>query len=76
MAQTQDWSKAQVGDLVVVEGHRVGESRRVGEILQVLGGPGHEHYSVRWDDDRETVFYPSNDSTIQPTKRSKKATRK
>ncbi len=45
MAQTQDWSKAQVGDLVVVEGHRIGQSRRVGEILQVLGGPGHEHYS-------------------------------
>jgi hypothetical protein len=72
MAQAQDWSKAHVGDLVVVEGHRIGESRRVGEILEVLGGPGHEHYSVRWDDDRETVFYPSNDATIQPATRSKK----
>jgi hypothetical protein len=43
MAQIKDWSKAHVGDLVVVEGHRTGESRRVGEILEVLGGPGHEH---------------------------------
>jgi Domain of unknown function (DUF1918) len=48
MAQTQDRPRAHVGDLVVVEGHRIGESRRVGEILEVLGGPGHEHYSVRW----------------------------
>ncbi len=76
MAQREGWSKAHTGDLVVVEGHRIGESRRVGEILEVLGGPGHEHYSVRWDDGRETVFYPSNDATIQPAKRSKKATRK
>ena len=58
--------QAQVGDLVVVEGHRVGASRRVGEILAVLGEPSREHYRVRWDDDHESVFYPSNDATIQP----------
>jgi hypothetical protein len=31
----------------------------------VLGEAGHEHYRVRWDDDHESVFYPSSDSTIQ-----------
>jgi Domain of unknown function (DUF1918) len=58
-------SQAAVGDLVVVEGHHVGESRRIGEVVEVLGSPGHEHYRVRWDDDRETVFYPSSDATIR-----------
>jgi Domain of unknown function (DUF1918) len=57
-------SRAEPGDLVVVEGHHLGESRRTGKILEVLGELGHEHYRVRWDDDRETVFYPSSDATI------------
>jgi len=50
MAQTQTSFQAEVGDLVVIDGHRVGGSRRIGEILAVLGEPGHEHYRVRWDD--------------------------
>jgi hypothetical protein len=58
---------------MIVEGHRIGEARRIGEILEVLGQPGHEHYRVRWDDDHESVFYPSSDSTIQrPTPRKKR----
>jgi hypothetical protein len=62
------------GDLVVIEAHRLGESRRLGEILQVLGQPNHPHYRVRWDDGRETVFYPSNDATIQRSARNKQKT--
>ncbi len=61
-------SKTRVGDVVVVEGHRVGEGRRIGEILEVLGEPGHEHYRVRWDDEHESVFYPSSDAVIQHSK--------
>lgn len=57
-----------VGDLVVIHEHHVGESRRIGKILEVLGEPGHRHYRVRWDDDRETIFYPSNDAVIQPAR--------
>jgi hypothetical protein len=72
MAQTEDSSRAQVGDLVIVEGHRIGEARRIGEILEVLGETGHEHYRVRWDDDHESVFYPSSDSTIQKAEPKKK----
>ena len=56
---------AKKGDVVLVEGHRVGEGRRVGEILEVLGDPGHEHYRVRWDDEHESVYYPSSDATIR-----------
>lgn len=66
MAQTKEAFRARPGDLVVVEGHKVGEARRVGEILEVLGEPGHEHYRVRWGDGRETVYYPSSDATIKP----------
>ena len=72
MAQTENGLRGHVGDLVVVEGHRVGQGRRIGEILEVLGKAGHEHYRVRWDDDHESVFYPSSDSTIQKAEPSKK----
>jgi Domain of unknown function (DUF1918) len=72
MAQAQDSLRAHVGDLVIVEGHRIGEARRIGEILEVLGEAGHEHYRVRWDDDHESVFYPSSDSTIQRAEPRKK----
>jgi hypothetical protein len=27
-----------------------GSARRIGEILELLGEAGHEHYRVRWDD--------------------------
>ncbi len=53
------------GDLVVIEAHRVGQAHRTGEILEILGSPGHEHYLVRWEDETETVFYPSNDAKIE-----------
>ena len=53
------------GDLIEIHGHRVGEKARLAEILEVLGEPGHEHYRVRWDDDRESIFFPSSDATIR-----------
>jgi hypothetical protein len=72
MAQTENGLAGRVGDLVVVEGRRVGQGRRIGEILEVLGESGHEHYRVRWDADRESVFYPSSDATIQRAKPTRK----
>ena len=71
MAQTETVFRGQIGDLVVIEGHRVGQGQRIGEVLEVLGEPGHEHYRVRWEDERETVFYPSNDAIIQHSERKK-----
>ena len=35
MTPAQDSARAKVGDLVIVEGHRIGEARRIGE--QVAG---------------------------------------
>jgi len=74
MATTQAGSETQPGDVVIVEGHRVGEGRRIGEILEVLGVPGREHYRVRWDDDHESVFYPSTDAVIQRSGRRPRKT--
>ena len=53
------------GDRVVVEAHRVGQAHRTGEILEVLGEPGQEHFRVRWEDGAETIFYPSDDARIE-----------
>ena len=72
MARARQSPRAGVGDLVIVAGHRIGEARRIGEILEVLGEAAHEHYRVRWDDDHESVFYPSSDSTIQKAEPRKK----
>jgi Domain of unknown function (DUF1918) len=57
---------ARVGDMVDVTGHRVGESGRTGEILEVIGAPGHEHYRVRWQDEHESILYPSSDAIVRP----------
>ena len=61
-------SPAEIGDVIVIGGHHVGEGRRMGEILEVIGEPGNEHYRVRWEDGRETFFYASTDATIHKAK--------
>jgi rRNA processing protein Gar1 len=72
LAQTESVLRVRIGDLVVIEGRRVGQGRRVGKIVEVLGEPGHGHYRVRWEAGHETVLYPSNDATIQQADRRKK----
>jgi hypothetical protein len=51
---------ASIGDELVVEALELGRPPRKGEILEVLGEVGHVHYRVRWDDGRETVFFPAS----------------
>jgi hypothetical protein len=65
MKETETAVHARPGDLVVVAGHHVGEPERTGEILEVLGEEGHEHYRVLWEDGHTSVFYPSSDATIR-----------
>jgi REP element-mobilizing transposase RayT len=57
--------RAKVGDVVAIHAHHLGEPERLGEILEVLGQPDHIHFRVRWDDERESVFYPGNDATVR-----------
>ncbi len=41
-----------------------GVPRRRGQILEVLGSAGHVHYRVRWDEEHESLFYPTDGVTI------------
>lgn len=56
---------AEVGDLIMIAGHRVGEPERIGEVLEVMGELPHESYRVRWDDGHESLFRPGSDATIR-----------
>jgi Domain of unknown function (DUF1918) len=62
---------ADVGDFIVIAGHRLGEPERIVEILEVVGGLPHKSYRVRWDDGHESQFRPGSDATIRrATRRS------
>lgn len=58
--------RAQVGDTLVVVGHRVGEHGREAEILEVHGTDGKPPYVVRWGDDgHEALVFPGSDARIE-----------
>jgi hypothetical protein len=50
--------RAAQGDWLKVSG-LPGRPPRTGQVLEVLGAPGHEHYRVRWDEKHESVFFPT-----------------
>ena len=57
---------ATVGDELIVEGHRIGEARRVGRVEEVHGDDGGPPYLVRWDDTgRTTLLFPGPDCRIE-----------
>jgi hypothetical protein len=64
--------RPEAGDMVEVAEHRVGGTARVGEILEVIGDVGREHFRVRWDSGVETVLYPSSDVIVRPGDARKK----
>ena len=43
-----------------------GQAPRRGEIIEVLGGEGHEHYRVRWDEQHESIVYPADGVIVTP----------
>lgn len=58
--------RANLGDEIVVDSLRTGGPRREGEIREVLGKPGEEHYRVLWDDGHESIFFPGTTThTVQ-----------
>jgi hypothetical protein len=69
MMQANSDSGVQPGDVVVIHGHTTGDPGRTGVILEVLGGAGHEHYRVRWDEEHETLYWPGTDATVRPRTR-------
>ena len=71
MATTGEISVA-AGDVVEVSGRHVGDPGRLGEIVEVLGVPGHVHYLVRWEDDHVSVLYPGEGTTIRSRPRPRR----
>jgi hypothetical protein len=58
--------RAEVGDRIVIKGHRVGEPERDCEVLEVHGPDGGAPYYVRWGDtDHESLFFPGSDASVQ-----------
>ena len=55
---------ARPGDWIAV--HQIGGGvPRRGEVMEVLGRPGHEHYRVRWDDEHESIHFPTEGTSIE-----------
>ncbi|HZD87897.1 MAG TPA: DUF1918 domain-containing protein [Gaiellaceae bacterium] len=68
MAKTDVPARIGRGDEISVSGRHVGDTGRMGEILDVLGDDEHPHYLVRWADGRESVLYPSEHVTVVRSK--------
>ncbi len=61
---------ARVGDWLEARGIH-GEPPRRGQIVEILGGPGHEHYKVHWDEQHESIVYPADGVEVIPKKKSR-----
>lgn len=59
--------QAKRGDRILVEGTVVGQPRREGEVVEVIGIDDRTHYRVRWQDGHESVFYPGPDAHLVPS---------
>jgi len=57
MAIQRTHTPARAGDWLEVQGPAGKPSRR-GQVVEVLGGPGHVRYRVRWDEKHESIFFP------------------
>lgn len=56
---------AHVGDWVEARGIS-GTLARRGQIVELLGREGHEHFRVRWDEGHESILYPADGVIIIP----------
>jgi len=61
---------AEPGDWLVILPRGLGDHGRRGLILEVIGRGEHEHYRVRWDEEHESLFYPSDGYRIEHGKHS------
>ena len=51
-------TEARVGDAVEVKG-LPGKPAKRGQILEVLGAGEHVHFRVRWEDEHESLLFPT-----------------
>jgi hypothetical protein len=59
MRNTRMAGMAGVGDQIEARGLH-GQPSRHGKVVELLGSAGHEHYRVRWDDEHESILFPSD----------------
>ena len=52
-----------MGDVLEVSAAGGGPPQR-GRIIEILGGPHHERYLVRWSDEHRSIHYPSDGTRI------------
>jgi len=76
--EAADWQetpddRARAGDSIEVNG-LPGRGSRRGQIVEVLGGIGHEHYDVRWDEQHTSIFFPTEGTTVIRHPRSGRTT--
>ena len=57
--------RARPGDWLEAHGIPGYPSRR-GQIVEVLGRPGHERFRVRWDEQHESICYPADGVIVIP----------
>ena len=56
----------EVGDRIVMHGHKVGEHVRDCRVLEVRGKDGGPPFLVRWGDTgHESLFFPGVDATVE-----------
>lgn len=58
--------RASVGDRLHVHGAHVGDTDRIGRIIEVKGAAGTPPYLVRFDDGHEGLVFPGPDAVIEP----------
>ena len=61
--------RASVGDRLVVEGRKVDDARREGEVVEVRGEDGAPPYLVKWSDGHEGLTFPGPDAHVVPRQR-------
>jgi hypothetical protein len=65
MTKDHSVDDARPGDWVQVHG-LPGRAAREGQILELLGEPGHRHFRVRWDEAHESIFFPTDGAVVVP----------
>jgi Domain of unknown function (DUF1918) len=65
-------ARGRAGDWLEVHGPSGKPSRR-GQIIEVLGAAGREHYRVRWDEKHESIHYPADGTVIAKRQASRPA---
>jgi len=60
--------EARVGDWLEARGIHGGSPRR-GEVIEILGSAGHEHYRVLWDEQHESIVFPADGVAVIPRRR-------